>query len=352
MKKRLTAGFMAAVMIISLLSGCGSSAKTSSTANNSSTAAPTSEAGEKEDTGTKGSSGSYQPSSALTLVICASAGGDSDINARFFAEEMSKKTGVAVVVSNVSGGSGSIGFQNALDAGTDGNTALFYHTSLTAAASAGSIPNYVSEKFDIISCVISDNTAGWYVSADSPYYTVADIIEAAKAAPDTVIYATEIGASTYATMLMFENEADVDLHPVDVGTAAEKCAALLSGTVDIISAQWVTVKDYVESGQFRCIGFTADAKPDIDSDVETFKDQGVDVSATRYFVMAFPKGTDKAVEDYWRDIMSQICSDTDFQQRFTAACGASVNADSIGAIDSWMKQEDYYKKLENMMRGN
>ena len=104
MKKRLTACFMAAVMIISLLSGCGSSAKTSSTANNSSTAAPTSEAGEKEDTGTKESSGSYQPSSALTLVICASAGGDSDINARFFAEEMSKKTGIAVVVSNVSGG--------------------------------------------------------------------------------------------------------------------------------------------------------------------------------------------------------------------------------------------------------
>ncbi|MBS1483370.1 MAG: hypothetical protein HP059_09135 [Clostridium sp.] len=190
MKKRLAAGFMAAVMSISLLSGCGSPAKTSSTADSSSVSAPASEAGEKEDVDTKKSGESYKPSSALTLVICASAGGDSDINARFFAEEMSKKTGVAVVVSNVSGGSGSIGFQNALDAGTDGNTALFYHTSLTAAASAGSIPNYVSEKFDIISCMISDNTAGWYVSADSPYYTVADIIEAAKAAPDTIIYAT------------------------------------------------------------------------------------------------------------------------------------------------------------------
>lgn len=294
----------------------------------------------------------WKPTSALTLVICASAGGDSDVNARFFAQKMSEVVGVPVVVSNVSGGSGSIGFQTALDAGTDGNTALFYHNSLTASAAAGSCPAYVSEAFDIVSCCISDGTAGWFVSADSPYQNINDVIEAAKANPDTITFATEIGASTYAAMLMLQEAAGIQLHPVDVGTSAEKQAALLSGIVDISSFQYSVAKDYVQAGTFRCLGVLADQRAKACPDIPTFVEQGVDVSMPRYFVMGFPKGTDQEILDYWSATMASICADEQFQSDFFAATGAEVfhTEDPQTAIDTWLAQEDMFRAFSDKMK--
>ncbi len=330
MNKRLVASLMGMAMLASLLSGCSSSS-----GGNASSA----------------QENAYKPTSALTLVVCASAGGDSDINARLFAEKMAKVAGVPVVVSNISGGSGSIGFQAALDAGTDGNTALFYQTSLTAAASAGSCPNYVSEKFDIISCMIQDKTNGWYVSSESPYQNITDIVEAAKAAPDTITYATEVGANTYAMLLMFEDAAGVSLHAVDVGTTAEKNAALLAGTVDILPAQWGVVKEYVEAGQYRCLGFTSKERPAVKSDVPTFIEQGVEASQDRYFMMAFPKGTDPAIESYWSNLMDEICADENYRQEFFEASGTDIIENPSAAVEKWLDQEDYFRSLEDMMRG-
>jgi len=302
-------------------------------------------------TNKSGETNAYTPTSALTLVVCASAGGDSDVNARFFAEKMSEISGVAVVVSNVSGGSGSVGEQTVLDAGTDGNTALFYHNSLTASAAAGSCSDYVSSLFDVVSCCIQDGTSGWFVPADSPYESLQDVIDAAAKAPDTITFATEVGASTYAAMLQFEDLTGADLHPVDVGTSAEKQAALLSGTVDISAFQWSVAKDYVEAGQFRCLGVVADERALACPDVPTFKEQGIDVVIPRYFVMAFNKGTDQAVKDYWAGVMAQICADEKFQNDFFATTGAEVVPDPIGGIDLWIAQENLFRGMEKMMRG-
>lgn len=293
----------------------------------------------------------YTPSAALTMVICASAGGDSDVNARFFAEKMSEVAGVPVVVSNVSGGSGSVGEQTVIDAGDDGNTALFYHNSLTASAAAGNCQDYVSGLFDVVACCIEDGTGGWFVPADSPFYTLQDVIDAAKAAPDTITFATEVGASTYAAMIQFENLTGADLHPVDVGTSAEKQAALLSGTIDISAFQWSVAKDYVEAGQFRCLGVVSAQRAQACPDVPTFTEQGADVVIPRYFVMAFNPGVDQAVKDYWAGVMAEICADETFQQEFFEATGAEVVADPIAGIDLWLAQEDLFRDMEDMMRG-
>ena len=290
------------------------------------------------------------PEHAIQMVVCRSAGGDTDTYARQFAEKLQQVVGKPIVVVNTSGGSGAIGINSVLSAEHDGYTMLFDHTSLTSSAASGALSHYVSEDFDIVANPVIDATSAWFVPTDSPLQTVQDLVEAAKANPDQITYATEVGASTYAALLRFQDLTGVKLHAADVGTAAEKLAAVIGGNVDIGPFQWVVGKEYVEAGQLRPLGTLAAERPLAVADYPTFTEQGVPLVNVRYFVAGFAKGTDESILQFWKDAFSKVCADEEFQKAFFEANGAEIIPDPIGAYADWIAQEDEYRSMESLLR--
>ncbi len=70
------------------------------------------------------------PTKPVQVIVPAGAGGDTDFNARQMARYFEKITGKPMIVTNVNGGSGTIGTGQVKSAAPDGNTILFAHTGI------------------------------------------------------------------------------------------------------------------------------------------------------------------------------------------------------------------------------
>ena len=83
-------------------------------------------------------------------------------------------------------------------------------------------------------------------------------------------------------------------------------AAMLGGQVDILAANYMQVKDYIEKGDLVCLAVMSKQRvPGID--YPTFAELGYDkvVTAKKYEIK-FPKGTDKAIVSRLAEICRQI----------------------------------------------
>jgi tripartite-type tricarboxylate transporter receptor subunit TctC len=70
------------------------------------------------------------PKQPIELIVPANPGGDTDINARQFAEYFSQEIGQTVVVVNVAGAGGSTATRQVKDAAGDGYQLLFFHPNV------------------------------------------------------------------------------------------------------------------------------------------------------------------------------------------------------------------------------
>lgn len=132
----------------------------------------------------------------------------------------------------------------------------------------------------------------------------------AKANPGTVRYSTVFGSTTEYVGRMLEKQAGVTFDNIDVGTSAgDRMAAMLGGQVDILAANYMNVKDYIEKGDLVCLGIMAQERID-GIDFPTFTEQGYDqvVTAKKYEIK-FPKGTDQAIIDKLSELCRQVVTE-------------------------------------------
>ena len=151
-----------------------------------------------------------------------------------------------------------------------------YGHNLVNVANIAGVTDYNYTAFKLGPTFAKDPAQQLYVSAEK-YADLNAFIEAAKAAPGQLKACTEVGAYTYYELLAFEKAADIDLDLVDVGSNSDKIAAMLSGQVDLMPGAYINCKDYLESGQFNCIGAPTEERYDLIKDIPTLKEQGVDL---------------------------------------------------------------------------
>lgn len=304
MKKRILAIMLIAALSTGL-SGCaGNTANTNVV---TSAAAESSEkVGEQEDKSMQGSS--WEPSSAVSIIVPAGAGGNTDLSARVFAEYAKRMTGHDFVVVNAGGAAGSVASQQVKAAAADGHTFLYGHTLVNVANIAG-VTDYNYTAFTLGPNFAKDPAQGLYVNAEK-YADLNEFIEAAKARPGELKACTEVGAYTYYELLAFEKEAGIDLDLVDVGSNSDKIAAMLSGQVDLMPGAYINTKDYLEAGKFRCIGVPTKERYELISDIPTLAEQGIDlVYPDCDFSFYFPEGTSEDIVAWYDNLVKGMMED-------------------------------------------
>jgi tripartite-type tricarboxylate transporter receptor subunit TctC len=171
------------------------------------------------------------PDKALKLVIPLPPGGGPDTANRLLAEILKKRFGQPVVVENKAGASGQIGLRAVAAAPADG-------LSLAYVISSNVTMDLITPSFDLLAdfdpvMMVSKSPYLLLVKADSPYRTLADLIEAARNAPGRLTY----GSGGVASALQMGVEQFNDavgirmLHvPYKGGVAATQ--GLAAGEVD------------------------------------------------------------------------------------------------------------------------
>lgn len=256
------------------------------------------------------------PAKTVNVVLPYGAGGDTDTYCRQLFQRVSKITGQTFVVINQQGGSGIVAAMDVMNKPNDGYTLLFNHTGAALVQEAtGMVDFSYTKDFENCCTVAIDETYslvaispdGEYKSYSKGWKTLAEMLAYAKDNPGKVRYSTVFGSTTEYVGTMLETQAGVQFDNINVGTSGgERMAAMLGGQVDILVANYMQVKDYIEKGDLVCLAVMSKQRvPGID--FPTFTELGYDkVTIAKKYEVKFPKGTDKAIVDKLAGICKEI----------------------------------------------
>lgn len=178
--------------------------------------------------------GDFEPDleKTITLIVPQGAGGGTDTQARQLVEAMKEVSGFTnIIVENVTGGSTGIGTNQVIDSEADGYTLLMYGTYVVCGTMTGFTDGY--KGLDFIAG-LSLEPFMLAVKADSPYETLDDVINAAKANPGSVTLGNAgatatTGVVAYGLNIACENSFNV----VAFNGSSELIPAVLGGHCDI-----------------------------------------------------------------------------------------------------------------------
>ncbi|HZX15588.1 MAG TPA: tripartite tricarboxylate transporter substrate binding protein [Pseudomonas sp.] len=246
------------------------------------------------------------PTRPVQVVVIANPGGDTDFNARMMAKYFNQITGKTMVVTNVAGGGGTLAAEQVKGAAADGNTILFTHPGQLIVNEVAGLTEDSYETFDVACFAGVDKSTVFVASKDAGVNTMQELIDKSKAAPSSITYGTEMGSFSHAQGLMLEKLSGIKLKMVDGGTVSDRVVGMLGGRLDLGAITYGSVQDYVNGGQMVALGQPNDARNPLLGDVPTLKEQGLDLTMDKPYVVAFPKGTDPAIVAKMADLMKQI----------------------------------------------
>lgn len=259
------------------------------------------------------SGGAEYPTKPVEVVVPSGAGGDTDLNTRITAKYLEQELDESIVISNVQGSGGSTGINEVLSKDADGYSVLAYHNAMMTNNIYG-LADYTVDDFKYAGVGILDQSNTFLASKDAEFDDIESLIEYAKANPGKVKVATEVGAMTHLQVLEFEQETGVEFNIVDAGGASDKITALLGGRVDIVPTSLGLVQDYIESGDFVSLGVIADERLEGAPDVETFVEQGVDMSVDKVFYWAFDPETPDEIVDTFSEALQNVVENEEYQE--------------------------------------
>jgi tripartite-type tricarboxylate transporter receptor subunit TctC len=192
------------------------------------------------------------PSGPIRIVVPYPPGGSADTIARLAQSGLQQRLGASVVIENRTGAAGSIGAAVVARSAPDGNTWLLDFDN--HAANAFTIPNlpYDTEKdFEPVQLV---GTAPYVLCtpAARPFKTLADLIDAAKAKPNTITYGTAgAGSVGHLAMAMLEKRAGISLVHVPYRGGPPALNDLIGGHVDFFIGSSAVTLPPLQSGAIR-----------------------------------------------------------------------------------------------------
>lgn len=279
------------------------------------------------------------PKQPVNVVCPAAAGGGTDNALRLQNEYFVKKTGQSFVIDNITG---IAGYEKTYQANADGYNFICGTTTIFTSELDGTL-TYDWDDYEMVGFASTPyNFNCVAVRADSPYQTINELLDAAKADPASVTGGITMTGQPLMITSALQNVLGYELYLADVGNAGERNAALLGGHVDWIMNNTSSCDPYVKSGDFRILAVCGDERYPMNPDVPTFKEMGIDFSfPSQPMVWLAPKGTPKDVCEAFNKILREINDDPNYQNDVKTKLNSIVN--DIPSIEESIKQAEAYK---------
>ena len=230
----------------------------------------------------------------ITLVVPFSAGSVIDIMARPFAESLKAALGggTSVVVLNRDGGAGSVGAAAVAAAKPDGATLFFGPSGMltTRPFLVSGLP-YAWGALEPV-CQTFENIFLMIVAPASPYRSVADIIAAARARPDTVTWG-DAGVGTVGNLIALElaRQGGARMAHVPYRSSPQQVLDTQSNTLSFSMTTFATIR----GTDLRVLAVAADERQPSLPDVPTLKEAGFPVDWRGFGGIMVPRGTPAAL---------------------------------------------------------
>jgi tripartite-type tricarboxylate transporter receptor subunit TctC len=258
------------------------------------------------------------PSKPLRIIVPFPPGGFNDQLARTLGQKFTERWHQPVVVDNRAGGSTLVGTELAAKAPPDGHTLLVVSFAFAVNPSLHARLPYDTLK-DFAPVVLAAGTPNFLVvHRDVPVRSVRELIQAAKARPGTIDYASGgNGTSPHLCMELLKRMVGVDLVHVAYKGSAPALADLIGGQVQVAFDNAPNVLPHVRAGKLRALGVSTAARSPLAPDVPTIAESGVpgfDVEV--WFGVVAPAGTPRNVLERLNAEVNRVLALPEVKRRF------------------------------------
>ena len=234
------------------------------------------------------------PSRVVQIVNPYQAGSTTDVLARALAVGLSARLGQQFVVVNRPGAGGALGAVSVVRSEPDGYTLLFAPALIVSVLPAARADTGYDANSLVPVCQTFSNAMALAVRPDSPFKSLADLVQAARQKPGRLNYGHQ-GPSTIPHLAMeeFLDAAGLKIDGIPYRGDPAVMTDLLGGRLDVAAIVLGSAREQ----NVRLLGVFADERHPSVPEAPTVKEQGFDVSPTSFGGLLAPTRTPPEIVD-------------------------------------------------------
>lgn len=277
------------------------------------------------------------PDKPLRFIVPFAAGGGVDNVARAINQAMSQRLGQPIIVENRPGASANIGADLVAKSAPDGYTLLIGATFLAFNRATMKSLAYDALRDLVPVGRIVRAPFVMVVGSDTPFRTVADVVDWMKRHPKDSTYGA-VGAGT-PTLLMFAQNTGTHAVQVLYKGGAAAMPDLMAGRLTYMIQPAGEVLPHIAGGRLRALAVTGSIRSPYLADVPTFAEAGVaNLSLTGWWGMFAPAGTPAPVIERLSQALAAVLDQDDVRATFERY-GLEVAAQDHQAFGAFYRSE-------------
>ena len=285
----------------------------------------------------------WAPDGPVTMIVSYKAGSGTDTTARILTKFAEKYVGQTIVVENVDGGSGSIGWTQLAGAEADGMTIGFMNLPNFSSSIVKELGDYTTADFAPI-CNHVTETSLVIVRADEDRFTTLEELVAYAKEHDGELIASTNGPqkSNHIGAKAFANSAGFKFIDLPQGGTADELTSLRGKEADFCVAK---VADIAGSeSEYKVLGVFAEERLEQYPDVPTLGELGYYdkwLGSSRCIVA--PAGVSEEVLAFYEAAFKETMEDPEYLE--AAANFATNFVDAAGTAKMINEQQEFAESL-------
>lgn len=257
------------------------------------------------------------PNRPIRWIVGFGAGGVGDLTARLVGQKLSESLGQPVVIENRPSAGGILATETVARAAPDGYTLLLVTaTAATAPHLFQTLPYDPINDFAFVSQIASFPHI-IVTSATSPYRTLQDLIDAARANPGQVnLGSVAVGTALHLSLALFQSMGNLPVEIVTYRTTGDLLNATATGDIGAAMEVAATTLGQISGGRLRALAVTSPQRIAIMPDVPTVAESGLpDYNVMTWNAMAAPRGTPRPIIDRLNAEVRRVLAMQDVRDR-------------------------------------
>lgn len=287
------------------------------------------------------------PVKPVKVVVGYAAGGAVDTVARTIGQSLSNAMGQPFVVENKPGAGSNIATKSVIEAPADGYTLMMAANAVAANMALYQPAPFDAERDLVAIALIGRVPVVLAVNPNAPFTNIAKMIEAAKAKPGSIAFASPGNGSTpHMAIEFFERAAGITLQHVPYRGGSPAITDVIGGQLPLVAVNALEAQPHVRSGRLKLLAVLSPNRSAIFPDVPTIAESGFPgFEASVWYGLVAPAATPKPVVVRLHAEVQRALQTAEVRERMTSV-GGEIIPGSAEMFTSLIRSErQRYEKL-------
>ncbi len=279
------------------------------------------------------------PNKTVKMIVPLTPGSGADIAGRIVAKNLAESWKQPVIIENRPGAGGLVGTGVVVNSDPDGYTLLVQSASYAAnPAIYKKLPYDLKSLKDVN--ILGTSPYALVVSAESPYKSLKDLVNAAKSKPEIIPFASAgVGSSTHLAAEYFNQTMGIKMLHVPFKGSPEAIQETIAGRTAYYMAPLQTAIAQIQGGKVRALGVTSATRAEAAPEIPTIAEQGFPNFEIGLWVGVWaPSATPAGVLQKINTDINRALQDSDVKSAYAKA-GITIKPMNLAETEKFVRSE-------------